>query len=61
MRYRAGPHGHLSRRMLEHYSHIRMTAKRAAVATLETKPKPQVAAEILIEPAKESAKVNRLN
>ena len=27
--------GHLSRRMLEHYSHIRMDAKRAALAALD--------------------------
>ena len=27
--------GHLSRRMLEHYSHIRIEAKRAAVAALD--------------------------
>jgi hypothetical protein len=26
--------GHLSRKMLEHYSHIRMSAKRAAVDSL---------------------------
>ena len=31
--------GHVSREMLEHYSHIRMKAKREAVATLEP-PKP---------------------
>ncbi len=28
--------GHVSRQMLEHYSHIRIQAKRAAVATLES-------------------------
>jgi hypothetical protein len=28
--------GHVSREMLAHYSHIRMKAKREAVATLET-------------------------
>jgi hypothetical protein len=28
--------GHLSRKMMEHYSHIRMEAKKAAVATLGT-------------------------
>ena len=28
--------GHVSREMLAHYSHIRMRAKREAVATLET-------------------------
>ena len=26
--------GHMSRKMLEHYSHVRMAAKRQAVATL---------------------------
>jgi len=26
--------GHMSRRMLEHYSHVRMAAKRAALAKL---------------------------
>jgi hypothetical protein len=30
--------GHVSREMLEHYSHIRMQAKRDAVAALERKP-----------------------
>lgn len=28
--------GHLSREMIEHYSHVRMAAKRAAVAGLES-------------------------
>jgi hypothetical protein len=28
--------GHLSRRMLEHYSHVRMAAKRAALEKLES-------------------------
>ena len=31
--------GHLSRRMLEHYSHIRMAAKRAALDAIATAPK----------------------
>jgi integrase len=53
--------GHVSKKMLEHYSHIRMTAKRAAVATLEVKPKTASAAEISVEPAKESAKVRHVN
>jgi len=30
--------GHVSREMLEHYSHIRMEAKRDAVAALDAKP-----------------------
>jgi integrase len=33
--------GHLSRAMLEHYSHVRMAAKRAAVESLSLKPKVQ--------------------
>ncbi len=42
--------GHLNRQMLEHYSHIRMQAKRDAVAALERSP---VQAEpIPVEPAK---------
>jgi integrase len=28
--------GHMSRKMLEHYSHVRMAAKRAAVSKLES-------------------------
>jgi integrase len=28
--------GHMSRRMMEHYSHVRMTAKRDALAKLES-------------------------
>jgi len=32
--------GHLSRRMVEHYSHIRMEAKRAALDAIVTAPKP---------------------
>jgi len=37
--------GHVSRAMLEHYSHIRMQAKRDAVAALERKPEPTEPAE----------------
>jgi integrase len=33
--------GHMSRAMLERYSHIRMVAKRQAVEALSTRPKPQ--------------------
>ena len=36
--------GHVSREMLEHYSHIRMQAKREAVKSLENaafKPEPR--------------------
>ncbi len=32
--------GHVSKQMLKHYSHIRMQAKRRAVAALEAKPAP---------------------
>ena len=32
--------GHVSKEMLMHYSHIRMKARREAVATLETAPRP---------------------
>ena len=32
---RAAVAGHMSRRMLEHYSHVRMAAKRAALDKLE--------------------------
>jgi integrase len=34
--------GHLSRRMLEHYFHIRMAAKRAALDAIASVPKPTV-------------------
>jgi integrase len=37
--------GHVSREMLEHYSHIRMQAKRDAVAALERKPEAAKPAE----------------
>jgi integrase len=40
--------GHVSRQMLEHYSHIRMEAKRDAVASLEGRKVPE-------EPAREAA------
>jgi integrase len=32
--------GHLSKRMLDHYSHIRMDAKRRALESLSTRPQP---------------------
>jgi integrase len=34
--------GHVSRKMLEHYSHIRMAAKRAALDALAAQPSPTV-------------------
>jgi integrase len=40
--------GHVSRQMLEHYSHIRMEAKRDAVASLEGR-------KVADEPAREAA------
>jgi hypothetical protein len=45
--------GHMSRAMLERYSHIRMTAKREAVEALNLAPKAQISKG----PAKVSAKV----
>lgn len=53
--------GHVSKKMLEHYSHIRMDAKRRAVAGLTVDVEPNPAAPVSIEAAKESAKVTRLN
>jgi len=56
--------GHVSKQMLKHYSHIRMEAKRRAVDSLTVKVKKAAAGaengQILNEPAKESAKVERL-
>jgi integrase len=49
--------GHVSQKMLKHYSHTRMEAKRKAVEALVRKPKEATAS---IEPAKESAKVGAL-
>lgn len=49
--------GHVSRDMLKHYSHIRMKAKREAVAALVVKPKP---GQILVEQGKELGKVEIL-
>jgi integrase len=46
--------GHVSKQMLKHYSHIRMEAKKRAVAALVVKP----AAQISNGPAKESTKVD---
>ena len=43
--------GHLNRQMLEHYSHIRMQAKREAVAALERRPAEAEPAPFI--PAKE--------
>lgn len=55
--------GHVSKQMLTHYSHIRMEAKRKAVAALVRKPEagtvPQ--GQSSDEAAKESAKVGQVN
>jgi integrase len=57
--------GHVSKQMLKHYSHIRMEAKRKAVAALVRKPvSPTVEAvpgQISVEAAKDSAKAAILN
>lgn len=38
--------GHVSKKMLEHYSHIRLAAKRRALEALETPlPEPEKASE----------------
>ena len=34
--------GHVSRKMLEHYSHIRMEAKRVALDAIAQAPKPVI-------------------
>src|SRR5579872_657577 len=43
--------GHVSREMLEHYSHARMQAKRDAVTALERKPEAAQPAEVAGKPA----------
>jgi len=54
--------GHVSKQMLKHYSHTRMEAKRRAVDSLTVKrSKVATPAPILVDPAKESAKVAVLN
>ena len=53
--------GHVSKQMLKHYSHIRMTAKRLALEGILTKPeKPQLAGGDSVVPA-ERASVERVN
>ena len=47
--------GHLSRKMLEHYSHIRMEAKRAA---LDAIAKPVFVGEVLQNPLQSPAAEN---
>jgi integrase len=42
--------GHVSREMLEHYSHVRMAAKREAVAALERKAEPEKVTAVPVEP-----------
>ena len=57
--------GHVLQRMLKHYSHIRMEAKRKALESIVSKPHTgssiQEKAEISVEVPKESPKVDRLN
>ena len=55
--------GHVSKQMLKHYSHIRMEAKRRAVAGLEKKPETEKLSEggILNRVATNSATVGLLN
>lgn len=54
--------GHVSRDMLKHYSHIRMKAKREAVAALVVKkPAKDESAGLSVDPPKESPKVDRVN
>jgi len=43
------------------YTHIRMAAKRAAVATLEVKPKPATGAEISVGVLQESLQEGLVN
>ena len=53
--------GHVSKGMLKHYSHIRMQAKRVAVAALEVKrPTSSETGPFSFEVPKESPKVDRL-
>ena len=42
--------GHVSRKMLERYSHQRMEAKRAAMAGLDATPSPEAPAQPSVEP-----------
>jgi hypothetical protein len=40
--------GHVSKEMLEHYSHIRMEAKRTAVAALDRSDEPEKTGSALL-------------
>jgi hypothetical protein len=42
--------GHMSREMLERYSHMRIAAKRAAVASIVLRPKSKVAEDSEVVP-----------
>jgi integrase len=53
--------GHVSKQMLKHYSHTRMTAKRRATDSLIVKAKETAPRQISNEPDKVSAKVELLN
>ena len=52
--------GHVSKQMLKHYSHTRMEAKRRATDSLVVTQKTKAVAQIPVEPAKESTKVEVL-
>jgi hypothetical protein len=45
--------GHVSREMLDHYSHIRITAKRRALEAMET-PIPDLQASVPVESVPET-------
>ena len=49
--------GHLTRDMLEHYSHVRMAAKRDALSKLESGLMSSVASEA-VAPKPDSSKAN---
>ena len=53
--------GHVSKRMLNHYSHIRMEAKRRAVDSLVKRPEDTERPHVSSEAAKDSAKVVVVN
>ena len=53
--------GHVSKRMLQHYSHIRMQAKRRAVDALTVKPETAMPVPVSVEVPKVSTKVGLLN
>jgi len=48
--------GHMNRAMLEHYSHIRMAAKREAVESLNGKPKQRGKSDGVLQESLQVAK-----